>query len=164
MSGAIGPSAGAVMTLALFYARKEIRAAIIGQQGYCGLRGMEPAELTRLARAHLDRHPEIIERAATVIRTDPAFRPWAPRGKHIVSTTEGTVLMAAEAMVYVIRVQPPGGSPKSYVVIADEGYHAEALVGDYCKVTNQKVELVQVLPLSYATRLGLKPGEVKPYD
>jgi hypothetical protein len=69
----------AVMALAGYYARKEVRAAIMRQQGHRGLRQLELAELTRLARAHLERHPEIIDRAAEVIRTEPMFRRSAPK-------------------------------------------------------------------------------------
>jgi len=87
MNGA-NPNLGAVMTLARFYARKEVRAAILRQHGHRGLRGITWAELNRLARAHIDRHPEIIDRAAEAIRTDPAFRRWAPHAKHRASTTE----------------------------------------------------------------------------
>jgi hypothetical protein len=79
MSGAKRPYLGAVMTLAALYARKEVRAAILRQHGHRGLRGLEAAELNRLAREHLDRHPEIIARAAEVIQTEPAFRRWAPK-------------------------------------------------------------------------------------
>jgi hypothetical protein len=40
---------------------------------------MESAEVTRRAVAYLDGHPEIIERAAQTVRTDPALRRMAER-------------------------------------------------------------------------------------
>jgi hypothetical protein len=40
---------------------------------------MESAELTRLAAAYLDSHPEIIERAAKTVGRDPALRRMADR-------------------------------------------------------------------------------------
>jgi len=72
--------------------------------------------------------------------------------------------MAAEPMVWVIRVTPIEGPSKDYAVIADNQAHAEALVGDHCNVTNEKVEFVKVLHPSHADRLGLKAGDVKPYE
>jgi hypothetical protein len=68
-----------VMTLARYYARKEVKAAIVRQQGHRVLRDVESAELTRLAVAYLDSHPEVIERAAKTVRTDPALRRMAER-------------------------------------------------------------------------------------
>jgi hypothetical protein len=71
-----------VMTLARYYARKEVKTAISRQQGHRALREMESAELTRLAVAYLDSHPEVIERAAKTVRTDPALRRMAERHEH----------------------------------------------------------------------------------
>jgi hypothetical protein len=64
-----------VMTLARYYARKEV----LRNLGYRALRGMESAELTRLANAHLASHPEVIERAAKTVHRDPALRRMAER-------------------------------------------------------------------------------------
>ena len=68
-----------VMTLARYYARKDVKAAILRNQGHRGLREMESAELKRLAASYLDSHPEIIERAAKTVRRDPALRRMAER-------------------------------------------------------------------------------------
>ena len=68
-----------VMTLAKYYARKEVKAAFLRNQGHRGLREMESAELTRLAAGYLDSHPEIIKRAAKTVRRDPALRRMAER-------------------------------------------------------------------------------------
>ena len=64
-----------VMTLARYYARKEVLRNV----GYRALRHIESAELTRLANAHLASHPEVIERAAKTVRHDPALRRMAER-------------------------------------------------------------------------------------
>jgi hypothetical protein len=71
-----------VMTLARYYARKEVEASILRNQGYPASQRMESAELTRLANAHLDSHPEIIERAASTVHNDPALRRMAERHEH----------------------------------------------------------------------------------
>jgi hypothetical protein len=68
-----------VMTLARYYARKAVKAAILRNQGYRGFRDMRSAELTRLATAHLTDHPEIIVRATKIVRNDPALRRMAER-------------------------------------------------------------------------------------
>ena len=68
-----------VMTLARYYARNEVKAAFLRNREHRGLREMESAELTRLTDAHLDRHPEIIERAAKTVGSDPALRRMAER-------------------------------------------------------------------------------------
>jgi hypothetical protein len=68
-----------VMTLAMHCARNEVKASIVRQQGHRALREMERTELTRLARAYLDRHPELIEQAAETIRNVPALRRMAQR-------------------------------------------------------------------------------------
>jgi hypothetical protein len=65
---------------------------------------------------------------------------------------------------WVIRVQPVGASPaKLYAVLTDNIHHAEALVGDYCGVTNQRLTLAKVMDDNEVARLGLKRDEVKPY-
>ena len=71
-----------VMTLARYYARKEVKAAILRNQRHRGLIEMENAELTRLAAAYLNSHPEIIERAAKIVSRDPALRRMAERHEH----------------------------------------------------------------------------------
>jgi hypothetical protein len=43
---------------------------------------MVSTELTRLTNAHLDSHPEVIERAAKIVRRDPALRRMAERHEH----------------------------------------------------------------------------------
>ena len=68
-----------VMTLARYYARKEVEASILRNLGYRALRDMVSAELTRLINAHLDSHPEVIERAAKTVHRDPALRRMARR-------------------------------------------------------------------------------------
>jgi hypothetical protein len=68
-----------VMTLARYYARKDVEASILRNRGYSALRVMESAELTRLAAAYLDSHPEVIERAAKTVHRDPALRRMAER-------------------------------------------------------------------------------------
>jgi hypothetical protein len=68
-----------VMTLAMYYARKEVKAATLRNQQHQRLREMESAELTRLAAAYLDSHPKIIERAAKTVSRDPALRRMAER-------------------------------------------------------------------------------------
>jgi hypothetical protein len=65
-----------VMTLAMHCARNEVKASILRQQGHRALREMERTELTRLARAYLDRHPE---QAAETVRNVPALRRMAQR-------------------------------------------------------------------------------------
>jgi hypothetical protein len=40
---------------------------------------MVSADLTRLINAHLDSHPEVIERAAKTVHCDPALRRMAAR-------------------------------------------------------------------------------------
>ena len=62
-----------VMTLARYYARK----AVLRNLGYPALRDMLSAE--RLTNAHLDSHPEVIERAAKTVHRDPALRHMATR-------------------------------------------------------------------------------------
>jgi hypothetical protein len=57
-----------VMTIAMYYALKEVMAVILRQQGRSALREMEKAELTRLAADYLDSHPEIIEQVARTVR------------------------------------------------------------------------------------------------
>ena len=57
----------AVMTMARFYARKEVEANWRSEGRR--LRELEPKELHRLAHAYLASHPEIVEKAAEVIRT-----------------------------------------------------------------------------------------------
>ena len=68
-----------VMTLAMYYARKEVEASILRNLRYRALRDMASAELTRLVNAHLDSHPEVIERAAKIVNRDPALRRMAER-------------------------------------------------------------------------------------
>ena len=68
-----------VMTLARYYALKEVRASIARNEGYSGSQGLEIAELKTRARAFLDNHPEIIARAAKTVRNDPALRRMAER-------------------------------------------------------------------------------------
>jgi hypothetical protein len=68
-----------VMTFARYYARNEVKAATLRSQEHRGLIDMESAELTRLAAAYLDSHPEIIERAAETVGRDPALRRMAER-------------------------------------------------------------------------------------
>jgi hypothetical protein len=68
-----------VMTLARYYARKEVEASILRNMGYRALRDMVSAELARLVNAHLDSHPEVIERAAKIVNRDPALRRMAER-------------------------------------------------------------------------------------
>jgi hypothetical protein len=68
-----------VMTLATYYALKEVEASIVRDEGYRGLRGLEIAELKTRAMAFLDKHPEIIARAAKTVRNDPALRRMAER-------------------------------------------------------------------------------------
>ena len=48
-----------------------------------------------------------------------------------------------------------------YSSIADEKAHAEALVGDYLLVTNERIEFRRRLTDGEIARLGLKAGEVK---
>ena len=57
-----------VMTLARYYALKEVKASIALNEGYRGSQGLEIAELKMRARAFLDNHPEIIARAAKTVR------------------------------------------------------------------------------------------------
>ena len=64
-----------VMTLARYYARKEV----LRNLGYRALRHIESADLTRLANAHLASHPELIERAEKTVHRDPALRRMAER-------------------------------------------------------------------------------------
>ena len=68
-----------VMTLARYYALKEVKASIARNEGYRGSQGLEIAELKMRARAFLDNHPEIIARAAKTVRNDPALRRMAER-------------------------------------------------------------------------------------
>ena len=68
-----------VMTLARYYARKEVEASILRNLGYPASQEMVGTALTRLANAHLDSHPEIIERAAKKVSRDPALRRMAER-------------------------------------------------------------------------------------
>jgi hypothetical protein len=68
-----------VMTIAMYYALKEVMAVILRQQGRSALREMEKAELTRLAAAYLDSHPEIIEQAARTLRNEAERRRMAQR-------------------------------------------------------------------------------------
>jgi hypothetical protein len=56
-----------------------------------------------------------------------------------------------------------GYPPKRYAVVADGFAHAQALVGNYCEVTNAKVEAVGILTDREVERLALKRGEVKLY-
>jgi hypothetical protein len=69
----------AVMTLARYYARKEVEASILRNLGCPASQETVSAELTGLANAHLDSHPEIIERAAKTVRRDPALCRMAER-------------------------------------------------------------------------------------
>jgi hypothetical protein len=68
-----------VMTLARYYARNEVEASILRDLEYPALQDMVSAELTRLTNAHLDSHPEVIERAAKTVHRDPALRRMATR-------------------------------------------------------------------------------------
>jgi hypothetical protein len=52
---------------------------ILRQQGRSALRGVKRAELTRLAAAYLDSHPEIIEQAARTVRNQAERRRMAQR-------------------------------------------------------------------------------------
>jgi hypothetical protein len=61
-------------------------------------------------------------------------------------------------------VQPHGLPPKRYAVVADGFAHAQALVGNYCKITNEKVEAAGILTDREVEQLALKRGEVKLYD
>jgi hypothetical protein len=70
---------GTVMTLARYYARKEVEASILQNLGYRAWQDIESAELTRLVNAHLDSHPEIIERAAQTVHRDHALSRMAER-------------------------------------------------------------------------------------
>jgi hypothetical protein len=67
------------MTLARYYARKEVEASILRNMGYRALRDMVSAELTRLVNAHLDNHPKVIERAAEIVNRNRALRRMAER-------------------------------------------------------------------------------------
>jgi len=71
-----------VMNLARYYARREVKATILRNLGYPASQEMESAELTGLADAHLDSHPELIERAARIVQCDPALRRMAERHEH----------------------------------------------------------------------------------
>jgi hypothetical protein len=64
-----------VMTLARYYARKEV----LRNLGYRALRYTESAELTRLVNVYLASHPELIERAEKTVHRDPALRRMAER-------------------------------------------------------------------------------------
>jgi hypothetical protein len=66
-----------VMTIAMCYALEEVKAVILRQQGRSALREVERAALARLASAYLDSHPEIIERAAQIVRSVPRLRRMA---------------------------------------------------------------------------------------
>jgi hypothetical protein len=48
-----------------------------------------------------------------------------------------------------------------YVTVANTFDHALALVGDHCKVTDEKVEFIRVLTDGEIKQLGLNLGQVK---
>jgi hypothetical protein len=54
--------------------------------------------------------------------------------------------------------------PKAYPSVADELARAQALVGDYLSVTNERVEFQRRLTDGEVARLGLKAGEVKRFE
>jgi hypothetical protein len=63
---------------------------------------------------------------------------------------------------WLISVKAPKARrPKLYVTVANTFDHALALVGDHCKVTNEKVEFIRVLTDEEIKQLGLKLGQVK---
>jgi hypothetical protein len=61
-------------TISRYYALKEVKAAIVRQQGTQG-----SAELKMRVTAYLDGHPEIVSRAAKTVHNDPALRRMAER-------------------------------------------------------------------------------------
>jgi hypothetical protein len=66
-----------VMTLARYYARKDVEASILRNLGYRALRDMVSAELTRLTNAHLDSHPRSLsepQRPSIVTRRYAAWQ------------------------------------------------------------------------------------------
>jgi hypothetical protein len=68
---------GTTKTLALFYARKDVKAAL--QAAGTRPQTIGAAELSASARAWLDRHPELIKRAAETIQQVPALLKIAER-------------------------------------------------------------------------------------
>jgi hypothetical protein len=68
-----------VMTLANYYALRDVKANIRSTSGSSALRKIEMSELKRLARAWLENHPELIEVAADTGQKVPEFRKIAER-------------------------------------------------------------------------------------
>ena len=54
--------------------------------------------------------------------------------------------------------------PKAYVSIADEPARAEALVGEYLSVTNERLEFQRRLSQGEVALLGLEAGKVKRFE
>jgi len=71
----------AVMTLAHYYARRDVKENIRRMKGSTALRTLTVSELSQLAKAWLDVHPELIEQAAETVRNDPKFRTLAGRAE-----------------------------------------------------------------------------------
>jgi len=69
----------AIMTLAHYYARRDVKEDIRRHKGSSALRTIAASELTRLGQEWLTSHPELIERAAETVRNDPKFRTLAER-------------------------------------------------------------------------------------
>jgi hypothetical protein len=68
---------GTTKTLALFYARKDVKAAL--QAAGIRPQTIGAAELSTSARAWLERHPELVARAAETIQKVPALLKIAQR-------------------------------------------------------------------------------------
>jgi hypothetical protein len=62
-----------------------------------------------------------------------------------------------------VRAGSPGLRRGRFAVLADNLQRASALVGDFLKVTSQRVELVRILTDGEVSNLGLRPGEVREY-
>ena len=64
---------------------------------------------------------------------------------------------------YLILVQAPGALPQLYAAGADNPFHAQALVGDYCNNAKAKIEFERELGVEDLDRLQLERGQVIPF-
>ena len=69
----------AIMTLAHYYARRDVKEDIRRKKGSSALRTLAASDISMLGKAWLDAHPKLIDKAAETVRNDPKLRTLAER-------------------------------------------------------------------------------------